>query len=128
MANKGSALTRLVGLFLLLCGLGGAFYFYAFFDVSVEVPPTTILGTTVEGRRIVNLGLIQDRSNGIIFGFGAAFVGGVLMFVGRSRIRTLAADERKCPFCAEYIKAEAIVCRYCIRSWFQAPAVSRSTM
>lgn len=108
-------LTRIFGLFLVLCGLGTAVYFYGFFETAVEVPTTQILGSTVGGGRVANLSLMAERQNGIIFGFGVALVGGILMFLGRDTTKTLAPDERKCPFCAEHIKAEAKVCRFCGR-------------
>lgn len=67
------SLTRMVGLFLLLIGLGAAAYFFVVFDVSVE---------TAGGIRVVNLGKIADRQNGIIFGVGMAIVGAVVLAIG----------------------------------------------
>jgi len=113
MPKTGSSLTRIVGGLLFLGGIIAAVYFFVSFDTSVAVPSTTILGTTIGGGRVNNLGLMQDRQNGIIFGFGAALLGAALIYLGRDRTKTLGADERKCPFCAEHVKAEAKVCRYC---------------
>ena len=52
----------------------------------------------------------------------AAAAGGALLYVAYSRDelgnilkRGPAAGERKCPYCAERIKAEAVVCRHCNR-------------
>jgi hypothetical protein len=33
-----------------------------------------------------------------------------------TNVRLQTPTSRKCPFCAEYVKYEAIVCRYCSRS------------
>ncbi len=109
----GKSFARVVGLLLVLSGLGAAVYCFAIFDVSVEVPRQEILGITIGGGRVANLSLMAERQNGILFGFGAAFVGGIFMFLGRETKTTIAADERKCPFCAEFVKTEAKVCRYC---------------
>ncbi|MFZ2309032.1 MAG: hypothetical protein WAW34_17000 [Rhodoferax sp.] len=37
------------------------------------------------------------------------------------------AGERKCPFCAEVVKREAVICRFCQRDLPPAAAVSQST-
>jgi len=109
------SLIRMGGLFLLLCGMGGAVYFYGFFDTSVEVPTTTILGNIFGGERVANLSLMAERQNGILFCFGVVVVGGLVMYKGRDTTTTFLGvkTQKKCPHCAEYIKAEAKICRYC---------------
>ena len=56
-----------------------------FFDTSVEVPTTTVFGQTIGGGRVNNLGLMSDRSNGIIIGIGAAIFGLILSIVAKSK-------------------------------------------
>ena len=51
----------------LICGI----YFLTAFDTSVEVPGGQAIGI----ERVNNIGLLQDRQNGIYLGFGAAVVG-----------------------------------------------------
>jgi len=68
---------RVIGLLLVILGMGAAFVFWNK-DTSVEVPTTEIMGQQVGGGRVNNLGLMQDRQNGLIFGIGAAILGAIL--------------------------------------------------
>lgn len=69
------------GVVLLLCGLTAGVYFLLFFDTSVEVPKEEFMGQTIGGGRVNNIGLMNDRQNGINLGFGAVVVGiGLLCF------------------------------------------------
>ena len=105
------------GLFLLVSGLIIVVYYIGFFDTSVPVDT----GGYFDIERVNNIGLMNDQRNGIIGGVLAMVGGGVLLFVEYTRgglrrsPRVAAADERKCPYCAETIKADAVVCRFCNR-------------
>lgn len=78
------------------------------------------MDTTVysDGGRVHNIGLLNERQNIIIFAgimtvIGAVFLGLASknnVLEGRSNT---SSDTRKCPFCAELVKTEAIICRHC---------------
>ncbi len=59
----------------LLCGT----YFLVAFDTSIEVPGGQAIGI----ERVNNIGLLQDRQNGIYLGFGAAAVGLAIRVFGK---------------------------------------------
>ncbi len=63
---------RNFGAFFLIVGLAVVAYFYFVFDPSVQ----SGIG------RVVNLGLMADRQNGIIVGMGLAVVGAIMFALG----------------------------------------------
>ena len=69
------SLQRIIGMLILIGGLIYGIYYYNFFDTSVSVPSTTFLGQTFGGGRVNNMGLMQDKQNGMIVGFVAAGFG-----------------------------------------------------
>jgi hypothetical protein len=72
ISQKGSSSARNFGAFLIIAGLAVAAYFWLAFDPSVE----SGMG------RVVNLGLMADRQNGIIVGIGLGIVGAITLALG----------------------------------------------
>ena len=84
-AGSGTSAQRLIGVVLMTLGLAAAAYFNFMFDVSVAVPSMDIMGTTVGGGRVNNIGLMAERQNGILMGIGAAILGAVLYVTGKPK-------------------------------------------
>lgn len=76
-----------LGSLLIIVGVAAAFYFFTAFDTSVEVPKQELLGQSFGGMRVNNLGLMQDRQNGILMGIGSAVFGLILVLAGMVRRR-----------------------------------------
>lgn len=79
------------------------------------------------GKRVHNIGLMNEKQNFLLVSIAMAIIGAILFAVENrnakspiSQIRPGTMDEnqstRACPFCAENIKAQAVICRYCGRN------------
>src|ERR1051326_6961968 len=82
-AQKGDGfpVLTILGALLFLGGLTGLIYYWQFFDTSVEVPLQTVLGQTYGGGRVHNIGLMQERQNGMIFSGIACGLGFVCLIL-----------------------------------------------
>lgn len=76
------------------------------------------IDTSVEtgyGSRVNNIGLMNQKQNVIILG-GVLLIAGALLFAlsGTGNAPTENSEGyRKCPSCAEVVKAEAKICKHC---------------
>lgn len=134
---------NIFGGILLALGIVVLIYFVAVFDTTVSVSDVSSqLGLDTSSYnlgigRVNNIGLMNDQRNGIIVAVLMLVGGGALIVVGAMQKGPTAApvavaatpitvaatsDERKCPYCAETIKAEAIICRFCNRNIPQGTA------
>lgn len=85
-APAGSPVLRIVGALLLILGAGSAVYYYQYFDTAVVTEPIVVLGQSYGGgQRVNNLGLMQERQNGLMLGAGGAVVGLALLLYGQTR-------------------------------------------
>jgi hypothetical protein len=58
---------------------------FANMDTSVAVPTTTFMGETFSGGRVHNIGLMQQRQNGLILSLAVSALGLIIAILGRRR-------------------------------------------
>lgn len=84
-ASKAHSDFVLLGWLAFITGFAVMVFFWLFFDTSVEVPTFDILGSEFGGGRVNNIGLLQDRQNGIFIGGFICLMGFVCLLMNRKK-------------------------------------------
>jgi len=94
---------RAWGIFLIIVGV-----ICAFSAITMDTSVATELG-----GRVNNLGLMNLQTN-LLIGAGISFISGILL-IGFSSKSGASSPEavRTCPYCAEQVKVQATICRFC---------------
>lgn len=77
-----------LGVILFLGGLAAVLYFYAYFETSVPVSGIEVFGERVGGGRVHNIGLMQERQNGLIMSAIAAALGLICVILAERQSRS----------------------------------------
>lgn len=94
---------------------------------------TTVAAGDYGLRRVHNIGLMNDRQNIIIFAGVLAVIGTLLFSLAGKNKQPSPIPEgnsspstgtRKCPFCAEFVKTEAVICRFCQKDLPPIPEIA----
>lgn len=82
-------------------------------DTSVESGGTYEYGIYIPKMKVNNIGLMNQQTN-LLIGAGIAFISGILLIGFNSKFGSSSSGEiRTCPYCAEQVKAQATICRFC---------------
>ena len=89
------------------------------------------------GNRVHNIGLMNDKQNLLLLFAVVSIVGTIFCALGSrgtastgSRVEVSLASShrnRRCPFCAESIQTEAIICRFCQRELPTSPSFATAS-
>jgi len=99
----------MIGLALFFGGIASLIYYYFVFD-------TTIAVNIEEIKRVHNIGLMAQRSDGMLFAFISILGGSALMYLGKDSTKGISKTQQRCRYCAELISIKARECRFCGKS------------
>jgi hypothetical protein len=120
-------LLEYLGILMVLAGIGGSIYFFAFFNTQVvtgsDGAVTQDVSQAAPGSTPVNnIGLMADRQNGLVLSVGGAILGALFLFAGHGMTEKLKARESPnatvevthlCSDCGKYFAGYPAFCPNC---------------
>lgn len=108
---------KVLGILLIAVGLVWGAIAYSM-PISVKTEGKTIssgsYSSRIEPSEVYNLSLASERNLNFTFAAVITVVGTILFGFGSIQSTTNSSSNgRKCPFCAEEIQPEALVCKHC---------------
>lgn len=105
---------RKIGIVFILIGLIWAVLAFNM-DVAVTSPERKLSAgyseITIPSVTVNNMGLMDQRRNHLIFA-GLVFLAGMILFA-LGKPNSVSGEQKTCPFCAEQINVNAVICRFC---------------
>ena len=104
-------------------------------DTTVTTEGKYIGGVYIPSQTVHNIGKMDERRNHLMVAGLMIVVGVILFALGKESApsNTHRAKEgitektRKCPYCAESVKAEAVICRFCQRDLPPLPTIETAS-
>lgn len=106
---------RQIGMMMMLTGAAAAAAFMLGFDTSAEVPTQTIMGQTIGGQRVENIGRLNMQQNGVILSGFWSLIGAVLFTARHDQASQATAAQKvrggiQCPRCRRISPEGATTC------------------
>lgn len=119
--KKGAPMSRL-GILLLIAGILALIISYNMKTTITTDSQSFGYGINIPSMTVNNIGLMEERRNALLGSGLVVLIGVILVIAGNIQYNQTVSSgtvevcsQKKCPYCAEIINTEAVICRFCNR-------------